>query len=190
MSLSDLASIGSFVSGVAVLTSLVFLYVQLRHLRAQVAQTERNQRAMINDSFVSRVNETLRWSSDPTNNSLFTRVFQGEQCFTADEIVRLTNNFRAVILNALAVTQHYEAGLIDFSSYDTTMLILRRVLGRPVYRAIWETQTATASPQLRKLVEDLLPEIPLQGPIDIVGRFNADLSKVLGASGPPQSASA
>jgi hypothetical protein len=47
MSLSDLAALGSFVSGVAVLVSLVFLYFQLRQVGAQVQQAERNQQAMI-----------------------------------------------------------------------------------------------------------------------------------------------
>jgi hypothetical protein len=44
MSLSDLASLGSFVSGVAVLVSLVFLYFQLRQMNAQVLQTEKISR--------------------------------------------------------------------------------------------------------------------------------------------------
>jgi hypothetical protein len=42
MSLSDLASLGSFVSGAAVLVSPVFLYFQLRQLSGQVKQAEKN----------------------------------------------------------------------------------------------------------------------------------------------------
>ena len=47
MSLPDLASLGSFVSGIAVLGSLVFLYLQMRQIGAQIEQAERNQRAAI-----------------------------------------------------------------------------------------------------------------------------------------------
>lgn len=47
MTLSDLASIGSLISGLAVLASLVFLYFQLRQMNAQVRQAERNQLAAI-----------------------------------------------------------------------------------------------------------------------------------------------
>ena len=122
MSLSDLASLGSFVSGVAVLVSLVFLYVQLRQLAKQVAQAETNQRTMINESYVSRVSESLRWQANPENSSLTIRVMQGDQSFTAEELARLVLSFRATVINSQAVSQHYEVGLIDRASFDSAIL--------------------------------------------------------------------
>lgn len=50
MSLSDLAALGSFISGLGVLVSLVFLYFQLRQIGVQVKQTEKNQRALISQA--------------------------------------------------------------------------------------------------------------------------------------------
>jgi hypothetical protein len=47
MLLSDLASIGNLVSGLAVLASLVYLSLQLR-------QTDRNQKALMNQGTVTR----------------------------------------------------------------------------------------------------------------------------------------
>jgi hypothetical protein len=47
MTLSDLAPIGSFISGLAVLVSLVFLCFQRRQVGAQVQQTELHQQASI-----------------------------------------------------------------------------------------------------------------------------------------------
>ena len=47
MTLSDLAAIGSLVSGLAVLVSLVYVSIQIR-------QTERNQRALINQGAMAR----------------------------------------------------------------------------------------------------------------------------------------
>jgi hypothetical protein len=47
MSLSALAEIGSFISGVAILSSLIFLYFQLRQINHQVKQAEKNQRSAI-----------------------------------------------------------------------------------------------------------------------------------------------
>jgi hypothetical protein len=54
MSLSDLASLGSFVSGIAVLLSLVFLYFQFRQVNLQVKQTEKNQQALIRQNRATR----------------------------------------------------------------------------------------------------------------------------------------
>ena len=55
MSLSDLASIGSFVSGVAALVSLVYHAIQVR-------QAEKNQRAVLNHGYMTRVADYLRGS--------------------------------------------------------------------------------------------------------------------------------
>ena len=60
MTLADLAALGSFVSGFAVLVSLVFLYFQLRQLNAQVLQGERNQRALLNQGVATRITEGHR----------------------------------------------------------------------------------------------------------------------------------
>jgi len=54
MTRSDLASLGSFASGFAVLVSLIFLYFQLRLVNRQVLQAERQQQLRAerdNDSF-------------------------------------------------------------------------------------------------------------------------------------------
>src|SRR4051794_12112943 len=66
MSLSDLASVGSFVSGVAVLASLVFLYVQLRQLGQQIRQAERNQRASMRTARTSRTVDALSALMEPS----------------------------------------------------------------------------------------------------------------------------
>jgi len=57
MTLSDLAALGSFVSGVAILVSLVFLYFQLRQVYAQIRLAERNQQATIQQDRYGRVFE-------------------------------------------------------------------------------------------------------------------------------------
>ena len=57
MSLSDLSSLGSFISGVAVLVSLVYLAIQFR-------QAEKNQRAVLNQGYITRVADYLRWNAE------------------------------------------------------------------------------------------------------------------------------
>src|SRR5579862_4809924 len=50
MTLADLASIGSLISGVAVLISLIYLALQVR-------QAEKNQRALMNQGTAARVSD-------------------------------------------------------------------------------------------------------------------------------------
>ena len=45
MSLSELAEIGSLISGVSIMTSVIFLYYQLRQINRQVKQTQKNQQS-------------------------------------------------------------------------------------------------------------------------------------------------
>jgi len=58
MSLSDLASLGSFVSGVAVVITLIFLLLQMR-------QANRNQRAMMQLGRATRSSEYYLRMMDP-----------------------------------------------------------------------------------------------------------------------------
>jgi hypothetical protein len=184
VSLSDLASVGSFVSGVAVLASLVFLYLQMRHLGRQMAQSDKNQRAAINEAYAARASEGLRWGAEAANASLTARVNQGDQSFTAEELVRLGFAFRAQVLNALTAMQHYEAGLIDRASYDLVILSFKGHLTQPVNRVMWARQAAITPPSFSKVVEDWMGEIPLAAPYDIAAAFRDDLAKVMAQGGP------
>jgi hypothetical protein len=67
MSLSDLASIGTLVSGLAVLISLVYLSLQIR-------QTAKDQRALMDQETVTRNIGILMFLSQPHIHNLTTRV--------------------------------------------------------------------------------------------------------------------
>lgn len=58
MTLSDLASLGSFISGIAVLVSLIYLALQVR-------QAEKNQRAIIHQGRVEQSADRLLRLMDP-----------------------------------------------------------------------------------------------------------------------------
>ena len=85
MSLSDLASIGSLVSGMAVLVSLIFLYIQLREIHSQVLQAEKNQRAMMNQGVISRGVSIGVFLIQPQINYVGKAVLSGEPVITATE---------------------------------------------------------------------------------------------------------
>jgi len=186
MSLSDLASLGSFVSGLGVLASLVFLYIQLRQLRAQLAQGEVNQREMINEASATRLSDYLRWTAEPSNSQLMARVIEGERTFKSEEVVRLGLMFRWNIIHLQAVTQHFEAGLIDAAALEGARAgISRLLLSFAVYRAIWAILADTFASSIRKVVEDLMRETPLGPPTtDIAAAFADNLAKVLADARP------
>ena len=88
MSLSDLASLGSFVSGFAVLISLVYLALQVR-------QTDRNQRTSIRHSRVSRTVELHLSLADPSLADAWLHGLSSPREITQTELGQFTNLCRA-----------------------------------------------------------------------------------------------
>ena len=77
MALSDLASIGNFVSGLAVLISLVFLTLQIR-------QANKNQRAIIQQGRATRISDFLLHVVDPSLLPAWTAGLRGDPKIGAD----------------------------------------------------------------------------------------------------------
>ncbi len=172
MALSDLASLGSFVSGVAVLVSLVYLAIQVR-------QAEKNQRAVLNQGYITRVTEYLRWYAESPISELRTRVIEGDTSFTAEELLRLQVALRITLLSAQDAFLQHKAGLVDEMTVDNSMRSVRYTwLNQPVYRALWRQQAPTIAPEFADVIEKMLQETPVTKSSDIVSRFHADLAKV------------
>ena len=172
MSFSDLASLGSLVSGFAVLVSLVYLAIQVR-------QAEKNQRAVLNQGYITRVADYLRWYAESPVNELRTRVMAGDTTFTAAELLRLQMALRVTLLSAQDAYLQHKTGLVDAMTLENSMRSVSSWLGQPVYRALWLQQAPTIAPEFAAVVETMLRETPITKADDLVSRFQADLAKVV-----------
>ena len=176
MSLSDFAAIGSFISAIAVLVSLVYLALQVR-------QAKKNQRAVLNQGYITRVTEYLRWYAKSPINELRVRVIASDTSFTADELMRLQLAFRVTLLSAQDAYLQHKTGLVDEMTLDNSMRNVRGGwLSQPVYRALWLQQAPTIAPEFAAVIETIVRETPVTEPSDIVSRFHADLDKVVFAT--------
>jgi len=175
MSLSDLASIGSFVSGLAVIATLLFLVVQIR-------QTEKNQRALINQGSVNRMLEGVHFAAQPEHAALSARVIAGETRFTADELYRLGRHLRALVLSNQEADVQRRERLIHGMHVDNTVTALRTLLAQPVYRALWLEGRYSYAPEMIAFVDALVAETPLVGPRDVVASFEQRLAEATGAA--------
>ncbi len=173
MSLSDLASLGSFVSGFAVLASLVYLAVQVR-------QAEKNQRAVLNQGYITRVTDYVRWYAESPINELRARVVAGDTSFTAEELLRLAMAFRVTVLSAQDAYLQHKVGLVDAMTLDNSMRILKNVwMVQPVYRALWLELAPTIAPEFAAVIDAMMRDVPLASADDQVARFQANLAKVI-----------
>ena len=130
MSLSDLASLGSFVSGFAVLISLVYLALQVR-------QTDRNQQASIRHSRASRAVELQLAMADPGMANTWVRAVSNAQELTETELSQFLSLTRAMFFHFEDSFYQREEGLLNDNAFETVVAGVRVVFRAAVARAAW-----------------------------------------------------
>ena len=182
MSLSDVASIGTLLSAVAVLVSLIFLYFQLRQLSAQVRQTERNQRSIINQGATTRSMATNSWLSEPHMSEVLTKAMSNALAFTDVEALQLTGIVRNVLLSFQdALTQH-QSGLVDNITFHHAEASLRFWLSVPALRASYRMFASTYALELQGAVDQIIADAPPNPAIQISAQLRTVLAEDQGDS--------
>jgi hypothetical protein len=133
MSLSDLASIGSLVSGVAVLGSLIYLALQVR-------QTDRNQQAAIRHSRITRHVDILLARADPGLVVAWENGARNPDQITETELNQFIVLCRAQFLTYEDAFYQHEEGLLNEDAFATVLSGVRGVLRIPGYRVAWKEQ--------------------------------------------------
>ncbi len=131
MSLSALASLGSFVSGFAVLISLIYLALQVR-------QTERNQQISIRHSRVSRTVELHVALADPAVALAWLHGTGSPQQITRTELSQFTHLCRAHFFHFEDSFYQREEGLLNDAAFETVVAGARLLARSPGVRAAWK----------------------------------------------------
>ena len=168
MSLSDFASIGSLVSGGAVLVSLVYLSLQIR-------QTERNQRASVNQRIIDRQFDVSLRLSEPPLAGLHLRAFTNQEDYTDAEILQLMNVAAAVATGAMDAWVQHKANLIDELAFNSALRPAATMFCQPVYRSIWPMARAVFPREFRDFFEDHINRIPLREQVNLGVQFRANM---------------
>jgi len=139
MSLSDLASLGSFVSGLAVLISLVLLFFQLRQLNQQVRQTERNQQASIRHGRITRGVDIQLARADPGAADAWRRGVLNPEEISQTEVIQFLAQCRAMFLHYEDSFYQHEDGLLNEDAYATVLAAANAFTRVPGVRAAWKS---------------------------------------------------
>jgi hypothetical protein len=152
MSLSDLASVGSFVSGVAVLISLIYLGLQTR-------QNVLHTRALIQQGRSGQVGAMLGLiAADPSLAELMVRA--GRDTLTDADIIRVSYWYYAMFINLEDQVHQHERGLIDDDRYYSTLEGARETIRSPSGRIAWKLLGNRFNPRFRKIMDDLMLSTP------------------------------
>jgi hypothetical protein len=159
MSLSDLAALGSFISGVAVLVSLIFLYFQLRQVNAQVIQAERNQRALMQQGRANRTSENCFNVAEPDLSSIYGRGVSGDESLTAEQLDQFMMLTRAGLISIEDSFLQNRGGPLDTVAFDSFVAGVRFIFTLPGMRAAWRLSAHQFGKEFASFMNGMMEEI-------------------------------
>ena len=160
MSLTDLTSLASLVSSVAVLVSLLFIGLQIR-------QSNRDQRSLMQQGRSARNVELLSRLSDPRLSDVMLRVAHGETLTDTDYFV-LYGYMASVFWSYEDCFFQFHSGMLDAKSWASDVTTLRRLLGNPAYRAVWRFARGGIGDEYRFFLDRLAVEAKHNAPANLV----------------------
>ncbi len=136
MDLTQLADLGEFVGGIAVIGSLVFVGLQIR------ANTKIQRAASGTNIQQSWVDLNLRLADSPATVAFARATLPTASLsdFTEEELVRLSLASRAVVQNFEAEFYQYQAGLLNAETWDQHRSWCHSFLQQPAIREWWEME--------------------------------------------------
>jgi hypothetical protein len=157
MSLSNLAAIGSFVSGFAVLVSLIYLGLQVK-------QAERNQRALMQQGRSTQQVDLLLRNCEQQISRTRLRSYAGDVTMDDQEV-------DTAIYLSLANWRCFEdgflqhkAGTIDEASFLSDTAIIRFIFTYPSQRATWRLVRDRFAPDFRDFADKIMRETKASQP--------------------------
>lgn len=175
MSLSDLAAIGSFVSGIAVVFSFIFLALQ-------VQQANRNQRSLIQQARTGRNVESLQKMADPPISELLAQAETEPETLSRAQIWSLYGYGAAVFWSYEDSYMQFNAGTLHAGSWQSDLATLQRILAFPWFRVIWRMARDGMDCGYRDYVDSLMSKVPADPSVRFSDFFGAFLAEELASA--------
>jgi hypothetical protein len=166
MSLSDLASLGSFVSGFAVVISLIYLALQVR-------QAERNQRGLMQQGRADRLSFLLLQMAEASTAEIYTKGGNTPESLSESELERFLLICRSAFLSGEDSLLQYKAGLLDEAAFASFAAGARGQLTSPGLRLAWRLLSPGFGPDFVTFTEDQLRVTAPRPPGERYARWKA-----------------
>ena len=157
MSLSDLASLGSFVSGVAVLVSLIYLALQVR-------QAEKNQRAAIRQGRADRTAAIVLAAANPGLAEDLVRAIIGAPDLTQKQLFQFGRYCFAMLNNYEDNFSQNRDGLLTDSAFATVVSTMEQAFRLPSFRVQWKRLRGSFEGEFAEFLDRLIARTPVEQP--------------------------
>ncbi len=172
MTLTDLASLGSFVSGVAVVITLVMLLLQIR-------QTDKNQRASMQLGRATRGTDFYTRLLDPEIARICRKAWTSSEPLSGNELFVWLFFTQASFFNWEDTFLQHRAGLLDKASMESEETLIRTSMAALAMRAMWEYSRGMWGKEFVQYLDRIISEVPLMEPGDIDPFYHAIFSDLL-----------
>lgn len=153
MSLADLAALGSFISGVAVVITLVILILQMR-------QASRNQRATMHFQRLAVVQDaSIAIMSNPELSSLQIRGGTGDASMPVEMVMQYLVLTRSIFRLFEEFFYQHRDGMLDDVRWATNVRRFRMFSTAPGFRAAWRTEASSYEKDFAAWVESVFLEV-------------------------------
>ena len=176
MSLSELAEIGSFISGVAILASLIFLFFQLRQINQQVKQAEKNQQSAIRQARATRTVRIILAGTEPSLADAFTKGTFGDEDISSTQLTQFSASIRAVFVNSEDTYYQHKEGLLDEAGFAGFVAGMKGSFRYPGFRVQWKSVRRNYGSEFVEFMDKLLAETTVIPPTDVLARWRANIA--------------
>jgi hypothetical protein len=172
MTLGDLASLGSFVSGVAVLVSLIYLATQVR-------QATKHTRAQISQAIVDRRVDIQIHQTSADLSELILRGRRGDQAMTPLEVARFMSWARSQFWSAEDIFLQYRDGMLRKEMYDSFRNSMINIMRGAGMQATWESLRQNFIPDFMAFMDGAAREAVARGYYDTAVVWSDSVEKHL-----------
>ena len=152
MSIPELASVISIVSGLAVVISLVFLALQVR-------QSNRNQKSLMQQGRTARTVEIMLRMTDRHVGETVEIAHTNCAAINPAQIWCFYGFAGAIFWTYEDSFLQQQARTLDVSSWQSDETTLRRLLAFPAYRIVWKMARDGMGPQFRKYIDGVVQHV-------------------------------
>jgi hypothetical protein len=167
--------IGSFVSALAVLISLVYLSLQVR-------QAERNQQASIRAARASRSVDLFMGSTEPSVAEAVSKGMHGSDDISDTQVFQFTSYGFARFCNAEDAFYQHKEGLLNAFAFDGIANGLKSSFASPGMRALYRRQRTVLGRDFVEYADKLLAATAVTRNANLSTQFKIDVAAELSAS--------
>jgi hypothetical protein len=178
VSLAELASVATIVSGVAVIVSVIYVALQVRQATRNQRGTTHQMRAALSADVMLRIAETdlsQAFRSGLTGDPNITEAQFWRFFYAASAIVRTTEN----------AFNQYEDDLVTGTHFNSAKASARTFLASPGYRALWQTTRLGREPRFRAFMDQVAAEAATVPAIDVFATWRSQLAGTATVNTPP-----